>query len=87
MADRKKARRNPHTGSTFQSWLEEEGIADEVDGAAVKAVLSYQLWQSSSLRPLRLRPGSSPKSLPRLRKVKLPVDTDPDRMYKFFHTR
>ncbi len=57
MADRKKARRNPHTGSTFQSWLEEEGIADEVDEAAVKAVLSYQLQREME------RQGLSKKAL------------------------
>ncbi|CAN5417711.1 hypothetical protein BH10PSE6_BH10PSE6_41040 [soil metagenome] len=35
--------RNPRLGSTFESWLEEEGIREEVTGAAVKAVLAAQL--------------------------------------------
>jgi hypothetical protein len=30
-------------GSTFESWLEEEGIREEVTAAAVKAVLAAQL--------------------------------------------
>jgi predicted transcriptional regulator len=36
-------KRNPRLGSTFESWLEEEGIREEVTGAAVKAVLAAQL--------------------------------------------
>jgi len=57
MAVRNKAKatrhsRNPHTGSTCQSWLEEEGIADDVDEAAVKAVLSYQLQREMELQGL-----------------------------------
>ena len=35
--------RNPRLGSTFESWLEEEGIREEVTAAAVKAVLAAQL--------------------------------------------
>jgi antitoxin HicB len=56
--------RNPHSGSTFASWLEEEGIADEVDEAAVKALLSYQLQremerQGLSKKELAERLGTS----------------------------
>ena len=36
-------KRNPRLGSTFESWLEEEGIREEVTAAAVKAVLAAQL--------------------------------------------
>ncbi len=36
-------KRNPRLGSTFESWLEEEGIREEVAAAAVKAVLAAQL--------------------------------------------
>jgi antitoxin HicB len=36
-------KRNPRIGSTFESWLEEEGIREEVTAAAVKAVLAAQL--------------------------------------------
>ena len=34
---------NPHIGPSFQSFLDEEGIADEVNEAAVKELLAYQL--------------------------------------------
>ena len=38
-----KPRRNPHLGSTFESFLEESGIRDEVTAAAVKEVIAAQL--------------------------------------------
>lgn len=34
---------NPHVGSTFQSWLDEQGIREEVTAAAIKEVLAQQL--------------------------------------------
>jgi antitoxin HicB len=34
---------NLHIGSSFESWLEEEGIREEVTAAAVKAVIAEQL--------------------------------------------
>jgi antitoxin HicB len=37
------ARKNPHIGSSFESWLEEEGIHEEVTAAAIKSVISRQL--------------------------------------------
>ena len=36
-------KRSPHVGSSFESWLEEAGIRDEVTTAAVKAVVARQL--------------------------------------------
>jgi antitoxin HicB len=36
-------KRNPRLGSTFESWLDEAGIREEVTTAAVKAVLAAQL--------------------------------------------
>ena len=36
-------KRNPRRGSTFESWLDEEGIREEVTAAAVKAVLAAQI--------------------------------------------
>jgi len=32
-----------HTGSTFDSFLEDEGIREEVEAVAIKRVLSWQL--------------------------------------------
>jgi DNA-binding Xre family transcriptional regulator len=36
---------NKHIGSSFEDFLETEGIADEVSGNAVKKLLSYQLLE------------------------------------------
>jgi antitoxin HicB len=36
-------KRNPHIGSSFESWLEEAGLKDEVTTAAIKAVVAHQL--------------------------------------------
>ncbi len=37
------ARKNPDTGSRFDSWLDEEGIREEATAAAIKAVIARQL--------------------------------------------
>jgi len=37
------ARKNPHIGSSFESWLEDTGIHEEVTAAAIKAVIARQL--------------------------------------------
>ena len=37
------ARKNPHIGSSFESWLEEGEIREEVTAAAIKAVIARQL--------------------------------------------
>ena len=37
------ARKNPHIGSSIESWLEDEGIREEVNAAAIKAVIARQL--------------------------------------------
>jgi hypothetical protein len=37
---------NPHIGSSFESFLEEEGIRDEVELLAQKRVLAWQLAQA-----------------------------------------
>ena len=34
---------NPNIGSSFESWLDEEGIREEVTAAAIKAVIAEQL--------------------------------------------
>jgi predicted XRE-type DNA-binding protein len=34
---------NPHIGSTFESWLDEAGIREEVTAAAVKSVIAAQI--------------------------------------------
>lgn len=43
MALKKTAGKNPHVGSSFESWLDEEGIREEASAAAIKAVIALQL--------------------------------------------
>src|SRR6202162_578362 len=43
MKARKTQKRTDHSGSTFDSFLEEEGIRGEVEAVAVKRVLAWQL--------------------------------------------
>src|SRR5260370_37546578 len=43
---KKKNRAARHTGSTFDSFLEEEGIREEVEAVAVKRVISWQLAEA-----------------------------------------
>lgn len=40
------ARNNPHTGSRFDQFLEDEGIFDEVQARALKRALAEQLEES-----------------------------------------
>jgi len=40
---RKNRKRSNHSGSTFDSFLEEEGIREEVEAVALKRVLAWQL--------------------------------------------
>jgi hypothetical protein len=37
------ARKNSHVGSSFESWLDQEDIREEVTAAAIKSVFSRQL--------------------------------------------
>jgi antitoxin HicB len=46
MKARKKNGAAGHTGSTFDSFLEEEGIREEVEAVAVKRVISWQLAEA-----------------------------------------
>ena len=40
---RNLTRKNPHIGSSFESWLDAEGIREEITAAAVKSVIARQL--------------------------------------------
>ena len=46
MKSDKKRERADHSGSTFDSFLEEEGIREEVEAVAIKRVLAWQLEQA-----------------------------------------
>lgn len=37
---------NPHIGSSFESFLDQEGIRDEVEGLAQKRVFTWQIRQA-----------------------------------------
>ena len=46
MSVRKKRKKTDHSGSTFDSFLEAEGIREEVEAVAIKRVLAWQLEQA-----------------------------------------
>jgi len=45
MSLKKNRKRFDHSGSSFDSFLEEEGIREEVEAVAIKRVLAWQLEQ------------------------------------------
>jgi antitoxin HicB len=46
MNGKKTRRKMDHSGSTFDSFLEEEGIREEVEAVAIKRVLAWQFEQA-----------------------------------------
>jgi predicted XRE-type DNA-binding protein len=46
MGVRKNRKSTDHSGSTFDSFLEQEGIREEVEAVAIKRVLAWQLEQA-----------------------------------------
>jgi antitoxin HicB len=46
MKGRKSGKRTDHSGSTLDSFLEQEGIREEVEAVAMKRVLAWQLSQA-----------------------------------------
>ena len=46
MKVRKNRKRTNHSGSTFDSFLEEQSIREEVEAVAIKRVLAWQLEQA-----------------------------------------
>jgi DNA-binding Xre family transcriptional regulator len=70
MTTRKKAPFD-HTGSSFDSLLEEEGILEEVEAAAIKRVIAWQLAEAMSAskvskKAMAERMGTSRSQLDRL---------------------
>ncbi len=47
---RKSLKALDHSGSSFESFLEEEGIREEVEAVAIKRVLAWQLLQAMQQR-------------------------------------
>ena len=50
MKAKKKNGLDQHTGSSLDSFLEEEGILEEVEAVAIKRVISWQLAQAMKER-------------------------------------
>jgi predicted XRE-type DNA-binding protein len=46
MKVRKRRKVSDHSGSSFDSFLEEQGIREEVEAVAIKRVLAWQLSQA-----------------------------------------
>ena len=46
MNAKKHRKRTDHSGSSFDSFLEQEGIREEVEAVAIKRVLAWQLEQA-----------------------------------------
>jgi hypothetical protein len=46
MNAKKRRKRTDHSGSSFDSFLEEEGIREEVEAVAIKRVLAWQFEQA-----------------------------------------
>lgn len=44
--------KNPHLGSSFESWLDERGIREEATAAAVKSVIAGQIAAAMKERGL-----------------------------------
>ncbi len=47
MQPRRKRKKTDHSGSTFDSFLDQEGIRKEVEAVAVKRVLVWQVGQTT----------------------------------------
>ena len=43
---------NPHLGSSFDSWLDEKGLREEVEAGAIKSVLASQIIAAMKERGL-----------------------------------
>jgi len=83
MKTKKTRKRMDHSGSTFDSFLEEEGIREEVEAAAIKRVLAWQLEramqkQQKTKRAMAKQLHTSRSQLDRLldpRNVSVTLDT------------
>jgi hypothetical protein len=60
MKPRKDKKANDHSGTTFESFLEEEGIREEVEVIAIKRVLAWQLARDVKANPTRPRYKRTP---------------------------
>jgi antitoxin HicB len=47
--------KNPHVGSTFESWLDEQGLREAATAAAIKSVIAEQIAAAMKERGLKSR--------------------------------
>jgi antitoxin HicB len=45
-------KQNPHIGSTFESWLDEQGFREEATTSAIKSVIAFQIAAAMKQRRL-----------------------------------
>ena len=45
--------KNPHIGSTFESWLDEKGLREDVTAAAIKSIIAEQIAVAMKERGLQ----------------------------------
>lgn len=57
MKARRKRKKTNHGGSSFDSFLEEEGNREEVEAVAIKRVLAWQRQQKQGATTLKARPA------------------------------
>jgi antitoxin HicB len=83
MSEKKHRKRMDHSGSTLDSFLEQEGIREEVEAVAIKRVLAWQLEramreQQKTKRAMAKQLHTSRSQLDRLldpRNVSVTLDT------------
>ena len=83
MSVKKHRKGTDHSGSTFDSFLEEEGIREEVEAVAIKRVLAWQFEQAmqkqkKTKQAMAKQLRTSRSQLDRLldpRNVSVPLDT------------
>jgi antitoxin HicB len=83
MNGKKTRKKVDHSGSTFDSFLEQEGIREEVEAVAIKRVLAWQLEQAmrqqqKTKRAMAKQLNTSRSQLDRLldpRNVSVTLDT------------
>ena len=56
------ARKTPHIGASFESWLDDAGIREEVTAAAIKAVIARRLASEMKKKKITKQLSAAPGS-------------------------
>jgi antitoxin HicB len=59
-SDLAMTKKNEHIGSSFESWLDEAGLREEMTAAAIKSVIARQL--AAEMKKKKLIPRSAWRS-------------------------